>query len=816
VLPAGSTLRFGTSRFRHGTAISALAVAADDRLAVAASGNHWLSSTRAFDLTTGRVHRLDPPLPFAEAVALSPDGRTLACKQDNAVHLHEAATGKKLRTIALPEANPRTTTEWLTFAPDGKALAVASEGKVIHLLDLERGAVARSFPHENVVYAAAFAPNGRLLAAGGYDSEGNTYFARLWEVATGKELRRFAAGPGGIRTLAFSPDGATLAGGGDDGRLRLWDAATGKEQRAFPADGRRIRSVAFTPDGRTIAAAGASVRLYDPATGQERLRIDRQALGLHFSADGSVLTAAVAGAIYRWDAAGGRVLTPQAAGDSIVDQIIATPDSRRLVTREQAGPLHLWEAATGKHLRRLPGEDFHGAALSPDGRLLAWAVQDRSVKFKDPDNPNWIYDGSRLRLYDLVADQFLDRFPGFEGEAHDLLFTPDGRTLLTVDHADGAVRLWDVAAGKERRAFRAVRGRKQPGYAVWRAALSPDGRTVAVAHQRGDVHALPGEAPVRLWDVASGKELHELAGHTMEVFDLAFSPDGRLLATCTLDTRGTVGVPRSRFDEVFVWDLAAGKRVAALPEGLPVGAGSVAFALDGRTLATASTDGVISLWEVASWTVRAEFRGHRDRVTALAFAPDGRLLSGSLDTTVLAWDARPPRGEASGPLATAWDDLAKPDAATAFQAQGRLRAAPAEAVTLLAARLKPAGPVDPKRLAGLIADLDSPEFAVRERAAVGLRQIGRPAAPALREARDKSASAEVRRRAGDLLAELAESATPPEELRALRAVEVLEWLTTPEARRLLAELAKGDPDARLTQEAIAAQGRLAPLPAGKP
>ena len=123
---------------------------------------------------------------------------------------------------------------------------------------------------------------------------------------------------------------------------------------------------------------------------------------------------------------------------------------------------------------------------------------------------------------------------------------------------------------------------------------------------------------------------------------MAFSPDGRLLVTA--------GEPLAPFiqqqakvllNQVFVWDVASGRRVGALPEGLPIGALAAAFAPDGRSVATALPDGTIKIWETATWTVRAEFRGHRDRVTSLTFGANGRLFSGGLDTTVLAWDVRP-------------------------------------------------------------------------------------------------------------------------------------------------------------------------------
>src|SRR5207248_693554 len=153
---------------------------------------------------------------------------------------------------------------------------------------------------------------------------------------------------------------------------------------------------------------------------------------------------------------------------------------------------------------------------------------------------------------------------------------------------------------------------------------------------------------------------------------------------------------------------------------------------------------------------------------------------------------------------TAWDDLARTEAAPAFRAQGRLRAAPAEAVALLAARVQPAAVVDAQRLVALVADLGSPQFARRERATAALKQLGQPAEPMLREAAAKSLSAEVRRRADALLAELESSAVPAAELRGLRAVEVLEWIATPAARQRLARLARGDAGARLTHAAAAA------------
>src|SRR5205823_3948814 len=196
-----------------------------------------------------------------------------------------------------------------------------------------------------------------------------------------------------------------------------------------------------------------------------------------------------------------------------------------------------------------------------------------------------------------------------------------------------------------------------------RAALSPDGKTLAIG---------------RDWAATFGnRRMKPMDGR-------AFSPDGRFIVDWAVNPLG-----RSRMDHVYVWDAATGRAVATLAAGPRPGATNAAFAPDERTLATASADGIVRLWEVATWRVRAEFRGHRDRVTALAFGPDGRLFTGGLDTVVFGWDVRPPRGPDNATLANAWNALASSDAAAGFQAQGRFLAEPGQAVEWFAARGTP-------------------------------------------------------------------------------------------------------------------------------
>ncbi len=800
-------VRFGTDRYRHGAGIACLAVSANGTRAATSSGWFARESARVFDLADGRcLTTLDRnPGKETEAVALSPDGKILATKEDTTVYLRDAATGRERCRIELPGApNGRTITGWLTFSPDGRHLAVTPTGTVVYVIHVETQDVVGTFAHQEPVFACTFSPDGKLMATGGYDNEQGTYFARLWDVAGGKERRRFSAGDSCLRSLAFAPDGQTLAGGGCDACLHLWDIATGKEQRSFPRIGRIIRSVAFTPDSKKVAAAGDRIHLYEATTGKELLQIDRRAHSLVFRPDGKVLTGAVSGAIYQWEVATGRVLTPTAAQDSAVEQILVGLDGRRAFTRDEDGDIHIWDAKSGQYGRKIAAAAARGVTLSPDGRYLAWAVEDDTVRVADPSNSGWSHSGSRLRLYDLFTEQFLDQFPSVQDEASVLAFRPDGKTILALDRRTATVRFWDVASGKIQRSFPVTERTQALPCVPACAALSPNGGTLAIGYDRADnVSIMFRGVPVVLYDVATGKALNRLGGHMNSVNGLTFSPDGRLLVTWGENPLGS-----SMMDHVYVWDAGTGRAVSTLPSGLEIGAGSAAFAPDGRTLATASADGRIRLWEVATWTIRVEFRGHRDRVTALAFGPDGQLFSGGLDTLVLRREVRRPRVADRGSLENAWAALAQADGATGFHAQEQFLAEPSRSVEWFTTRVTPARPLDPARMRLLLATLSHDDYSRREQATAELKEFWPLAKAGLREVVDKSPSPEARRRAAAILEEMAERAMSPGELRALRAAEVLEWIGTPEARALLRKLTSGSPDAQLTRDASAACKRL--------
>jgi hypothetical protein len=236
----------------------------------------------------------------------------------------------------------------------------------------------------------------------------------------------------------------------------------------------------------------------------------------------------------------------------------------------------------------------------------------------------------------------------------------------------------------------------------------------------------------------------------------------------------------------------------------------LAFARDGHTLVSGHDDGSVHLWHVATGKEIACFRGHRRGVRAVAISRDGRYVaSGGEDTTILVWDAtigaRPDAALSVQQLRNLWEDLNTSESGRAYRAMWQLALSPRDALPFLVERLRPVAPlnaVQQKLVDRLLADLDSDQFAVRQQAEAELEKMGATVEPALLKALESKPSLEVRQRIEKVLANLAS-----ERLRIQRALEALEHMNTPEARRLVDSLANGEPRAWLTEEAQALRKR---------
>jgi WD40 repeat protein len=598
--------------------------------------------------------------------------------------------------------------------------------------------------HTTWVESIAFAPDGKTLASAGHEET-----IRLWDVATGKKVRQLKGHTTWVESIAFAPDGKTLLSGSRDWSVRLWDVATGKELRKYKPGVNAYTAVAFAPDGKTVAGAGLN------------------------------------GAIQLWDAQTGRPCESDRAPVDGWQQLSFLPGGKTLVTTG-GEVVHFWEAATGKHLRALPEQGSRVAALapSPDGEILAVSSHN-----------------GKIRLWRTTDGKELRQFAGNPNTCWGLTYTPDGRTLLSSRPSwagKSILRVWDAVSGEE---LRQLKG-------VGLFALSPDGKVLAAGN--------PPNPVIRLLDLPTGKELRQINTGLAVGYNLAFGPGGKTLAAGA----GWQG-PQTRDDPsaVALWDVTTGKEVCRC-DGHKGGVQALAISPDGRLLATGGVDGTLRLWEVATGKERHRLQGHDGLVEALSFSPDGTLLaSASRDLTVLMWDVtgRLQSGGAAlsdKDLQEQWNALAGEDAVRAYRAIRVLTAVPRQTVRLLKMHLRPVPLADARQIAQLIGDLNSGQFTVRDRATRELEKMGESAEPALRRALEGKAFAETQQRLQQLINK-AERWTA-ERLQTWRAVEVLDHIGTPEARQVLQVLAKGLPEARLTRAAQETLERLSRRSGGKP
>jgi WD40 repeat protein len=646
-LPPGAVARLGTERFRTGGFdVRGLGFLADGKTLVSATSA--ANAIQLWEASTGKpLREISTGQLSARGFALSPSGKYVAVggfllEEGNkptpgAIGIWDTASGKEVRIF---QRNGDDTDYCaLAFTPDDKLLmSMGSRSGVLRIEEIATGVelLRHQFP-KDIQGSLALSADGSTLAVG---SGPNTHKLYVWQWQTPDEPRELKAPRYAGQFLAFSPDGKRLAESSDlDETVRVWDVATGRLLHKLEppeTDHHWHSSVIFSPDGKTLIASTRSntsgaVHLWDAATGKYRSRIDAVVGRLTVSPDSRLLAGSGEGAIRVWELASGKELAADDdAHQNGIGRILVAGDV--VITGSDDHTIRIWDAATGKQRLKLAhGSYVRALALSPDGTKFVSSSPDDTVC-----------------LWDVATGRKIYTLPGHRGGRHAVGFTPDGKYSLSWGD-DLYLRKWDVSNGKAILEHRLrptgvkipddddERARLPMFFMLGEGTFSPDGK-LFILDAGGQFH---------VFDVATGKDLHQIANEGSSVISLAVSPDSKMLLASawgkpveTKLTDGRIRHSSAKNHPVCLWELASGRlrQQILLREG---GAGPVAFSADGRFFATAThkPDQRIRLWDVARGEEVGSLSGFRGRVRSLAFSPDGkRLISGMDDTTALVWD----------------------------------------------------------------------------------------------------------------------------------------------------------------------------------
>jgi WD40 repeat protein len=630
----------------HAGEVRAVAFSPDGKRILTGGGNLEREEVRLWEAATGQLlgsfdhpkTPLDPAMAAPDdqvrAAAFRPDGFTFLTATGDRTALWEALPVGSVSRAFQHESD----VEAIAVSPDGRTVATGSTDKTARLWDaITRAPLTPPLEHRDWVHSVTFSPDGRkLLTTAGVE-------ARLWEVPSGRPIGRPLLHASGPVAAAFSPDGkAVLTGAAvfERGETQLWDATTGKALGSPLTRQAGARVLACSPDGRTVVTV----------TSAKAIRPWSAAPGFGLSGGSSGMAPPIAGAVpvssdkraRLWNAATGAPIGPPLEHPGAVTTAAFSRDGKLLLTTsewstkptEKGRPPvlerepRLWEAATGKLVGqplRHPGW-VNFVAFSPDGKTVVTCGSDKAARLWDagtgrligaplqhssavsvagfsPDGKTLLTVGldHKTRLWEAATGKPVGPdLPLAVTPAMEIAFSPDGRRIVTRSRIssapEGNVLLWDAMTGKS-----LGPPLPHPGH-VEVLAFSPDGKTVGTGGSDGTA---------RLWDAATGRPIGQALRHRAPVRAVAFSPDGKVVLTGSSDH--TAGL----------WDADTGQ-----PLGPPLRQQAMvtyaAFSRDGKTVLTGGLGGA-HLWEVATGRLVGDLRQHAS-VRNAVFSPDGTTV----------------------------------------------------------------------------------------------------------------------------------------------------------------------------------------------
>jgi WD40 repeat protein/serine/threonine protein kinase len=565
----------------------------------------------------------------------------------------------------------------VSFAPDGRTLAVGMQNGNIQLLDTTTRAARVLRGAADSAFCLAHSPDGRFLAAGAVSGK-----IALWDF----EREEFSFLQGSAeealvpRMVSFDDSGTLLATLGSGGKVVIWDLSTQTVRERLQMPTRNAVSASLSADGRRLAATGqdCNVMVWDLETHAPLMTLSGPAEGVAFGHDGTFVAGGGSdGNIYLWSASSGALLRVLRGHENRIRRVAVSRDDRFLASASADGTVRLWSLPSGELLRVFPVVKslVRDVSFSADGALLSAAAEssawvwDISVPVEPtaPSAPSRLQNTARfapdgaqiagigmdgqVRIWETASGELRASWSSHEASGTDICFSPDGKFVASVGY-DGLLLIHDAASGNVR--HRMVHGKPwtsvdcapdsrhvasggfDTSFRIWDAITgelvraipgppslaptvvrySPDGRMLAVGRQGG---------AIELWDASSGQRIRELVGHAHSPLGLAFNSSGTLLASAAYD------------QTLRLWSTADGTgRVLGETAGR-----SYSLAWDeprGRLLVPTST-GEIELWSL-SGGLRAKVKAHAGEVNSIVLSPNGAMaVSAGEDGTVRLWDA---------------------------------------------------------------------------------------------------------------------------------------------------------------------------------